>query len=262
MNQIIASLILAIVQGTAEWLPISSSGHLILVSKLIGFPNDFTFFVALHFGTLMAIFVYFSRDIVDIIESLMKRQWKSENGKIGILLIIAVIPAGLFGILFHYFVPENNDNLFLLSLGFAITAVVLFIGAVDFNKGRKIHIGELGYKRALLIGLAQVLSLFRGISRSGTTISSGLLLGLSEKNAVKFSFLLSIPIVLGANLLEIGSNRLPSSFLWATLVSFAVGILTIHLSFTYVLNNKKNLRWLGAYVALLTISIWIWLIFN
>lgn len=259
VNPVIASLIMAIIQGITEWLPISSSAQLEVASRLLSFQNSLIFDVVLHFGTLMAVFIYFSKDIMDIIEDLLRGKWKSQNGRLGILLIIATIPAGIFGLLFHKFFEQSLDNLMFISLGLAITGVVLLIGSLKINKKAK-KIIDLTYKDALLIGAAQILALFRGVTRSGTTISSGLLLGLDEKSAVKFSFLLSIPVILGANVVEVGSSTLPANLLWAALVSFAVGIATIHLSFNYILSNRKNLRWLALYVFLLAIGIWIYLI--
>ncbi len=259
MNALFVSLIIAVVQGIAEWLPISSSAQVELFSKILSFQSSLVFDVVLQFGTLMAVFVYFSRDIIDIIESLLRGQFTSENGKLGVLLIIASIPALVFGLFLHRFFESSVDNLLLMSFGFAITGVVLLIGSLDL-KTREKKLMEINYRDALLIGFAQAFSLFRGISRSGTTITSGLILGLSEKSAIKFSFLLSIPVIMGASVLEIGINSLPSNMFWAALVSFLVGIVSIHFSFTYILNNRKNLRWLALYVFLLAIGIWLYLI--
>src|SRR3989344_1953272 len=100
MNEFIASVILAVIQGLSEWLPISSSGHLVLFSRILGYENSVAFDVALHFGTLMAVFVYFGRDIFNIIEDYLKGKWRSDNAKLGYLLIIATIPAAAIGYLF------------------------------------------------------------------------------------------------------------------------------------------------------------------
>ena len=102
INEFVASLILAIIQGITEWVPISSSGHLVLLQHFFGF-SDFgiEFDVALHFGTLMAVFVYFGRDIVDIIENILKGKWKSEKGKLGLMVVVATIPVAVIGLLFR-----------------------------------------------------------------------------------------------------------------------------------------------------------------
>jgi len=256
MSELISVLIIAIVQGITEWLPVSSSGHLIIASHLLKYELNLDFMVALHFGTLLAIFIYFGKDIINIIRDILNLDLKSRNTKLGISIIIATIPAWILGLILKDFIEKISNDLLFLSMGLAITSMILFIGSIDLSIRKK----ELKYKGALLIGLAQVLSLFRGISRSGSTISSGLLLGLSEKEAVKFSFLLSIPIVLGANIITIGNKTLPSEYLWASLASFFVGLCMIHISFTRILNNKKNLRWLGVYTLLLALIIGIFLL--
>lgn len=250
----ISALILAVVQGIAEWFPISSSGHLVLVSKLLGFNNTLLFDVALHFGTLSAVFVYFGADIIDILRDLVSFKFKTESGKIGIFLIIATIPAGILGFFLKDLLESELNNLYLLALGLAITSIVLFIGSIDIRK----YENKITYKKAFLIGLAQTLSLFRGISRSGITMSAGLLLGLDEKKAVRFSFLMSIPIIFGANILTIGNQKLPSELFLPSLVSFLVGIVTIHLLLKFVLTSRRNLRWFGAYTSLLALGIFIY----
>ena len=102
ISEFVKSLILAIIQGATEWLPISSSGHLVLFEKILGFKGGgIEFDVALHFGTLMAVFVYFGKDIVDIIENLLKGKWKSEKGKLGLMVLVATIPSAVIGLLFR-----------------------------------------------------------------------------------------------------------------------------------------------------------------
>ncbi|MBX4212034.1 undecaprenyl-diphosphate phosphatase [Candidatus Pacearchaeota archaeon] len=256
MNELISSLILAVVQGIAEWFPISSKGHLVLVSYLIGFNNTLQFDVAVHFGTLMAVFVYFGKDIVDILEDLLKGKWKSPKARMGFLLIVASIPAAFIGYILRHFVEEILNNLVVVALGFAITGIILLIGSLDF----KVRKQTPSFKDSFLIGLAQSMAVFPGISRSGTTISSGLLLGLNEKQAVKFSFLMAIPVIFGAGIIEIGNNTLPSNLLWATLVSFIIGLATIHILLKFVLTSKKNLRWFAAYAFLISLAVIVYLL--
>mgnify|MGYP001559463140 CR=1 FL=1 len=251
ISEFVKSLILAIIQGATEWLPISSSGHLVLFEKILGFKGGgIEFDVALHFGTLMAVFVYFGKDIVDIIENLLKGKWKSEKGKLGLMVLVATIPSAVIGLLFRKIFESAFSSLAIVAVGFAITAIVLFIGSLEFknNKNRK-----FGYGKALLIGCSQVIALFPGISRSGTTISAGLLTGLREKDAIKFSFLMSIPAILGANLIELGRGNIPPEMFIPTLISFIIGLITIHLLMGYVLTKKKNLRWFGVYALSLSI---------
>lgn len=251
MNEFILTLILAVVQGIAEWIPVSSSSQLFLISKIFGQDLNLISSVAFHFGTLMAVFAYFRKDIVDILKELLNLNFKSENGRLGVALIIAAIPAGIAGFFLKKIVESFTGNMILMVFGLIITGMFLLVGSFA-PKQKNV---KMSYGKALIIGLVQMASLFRGISRSGSTIVPALLLGFDEKMAVKFSFLLSIPIVLGANLLSIGNTTLPSSLFIASLVSFFVGISTIHLSFKYILSDRKNLRWFALFVLLEAIAI-------
>lgn len=257
MNELVSMIILAIVQGITEWFPISSSGHLVLFSKIIGYDNSVIFDVALHFGTLMAVFVYFGKDIVDMLEALFKGQWKKPEAKMAFLLIIATIPAALVGYFFRNFIESTFNSLLIVAFGFAITGMTLLVASVINVKRNK----EMGYFDAFIIGCAQAIAIIPGISRSGSTISSGLFMGLDEKSALKFSFLMSIPVIFGANLLEIGSNKIPTSYFVPTLVSFVFGMLTIHILLKIVVSSRKNLKWFGIYALLLAISLLIWIFF-
>ena len=257
MSDLISALILAIVQGITEWFPISSSGHLVLFESILGYRGGLLFEVALHFGTLMAVFVYFGRDITDIVRDVLSLRFNTEHGKIGLLLVVASIPAAVVGFFARDFFDSVLSNLGVVAFGFAITGLFLFIASVDFNGRKK---GVFGFGKAFLVGIAQAMAIVPGISRSGATISSGVLLGLSEKGAMKFAFLMSIPIIFGANILTIGNQTLPSNLIGATLVSFAVGLLTIHLTFKYLLIKRKNFRWFGAYALLLALVIGVWIL--
>ena len=247
MGDLLSALIIAVVQGLTEWIPVSSSGHLVLAESLLSYGGGLMFDVALHFGTLMAVFVYFGKDIVDIVEDFLKRKWESDNVKLGKLLIVATIPAAMVGYLLKNVFEIAFSSLMVVGLGFGVSGLFLIIASLDLGK----RVGKLSYGRSFWIGVVQVLSLFPGVSRSGTTISSGVLFGLKEKDAVKFSFLMAIPIVFGANIVAVGNNVLPSELIWATLVSFFVGLATIHVLFKYVLTSKRNLRWFGVYCLVL-----------
>ncbi len=258
MDNFISALILAIVHGITEWLPISSSGHLVLFERLLNYKTGIMFDVALHFGSLMAVFVYFGKEITDILESFFKFDFKSEKGKLGLLILAASIPAGIIGILFKRLFETAFDSLLLVALGFAITGVFLLI--VSLNIGRTKN--ELNFYDSLLVGIAQAVAIFPGISRSGATISSGILLGLSPKEAAKFSFLMAIPAILGASLVTIGNNPLPRELIWATLASFIVSLAVMHFLFKLVLSSRKNLKWFGAYALLLALMIGFYLAFS
>ncbi len=254
MFELIPAILIAIIQGITEWLPISSSGHLVLAEKILNYSSSLTFNVALHFGTLMSVFAYFGKDITDIIYDILKFDFKSENGGLGLNLMIATIPAAVIGF-FLKDIFTLLTNLKIISLGFGITGILLIIASLPNKKQSK-----LNYKNALILGIAQIFSLFPGISRSGTTLSTGLLLGLNEKTALKFSFLMSIPIIFGANILVIKNQTLPPELIWATLVSFIIGLISIHFLYKYILTNRKNLFYFGIYALFLALLIAIYLI--
>lgn len=251
MNDLLASLILAVIQGFSEWFPISSSGHLVLFSGLLGRPSSVAFDVALHFGTLMAVFVYFGKDIVDIVEAILKGKWRSSEARMGFLLIVATIPAALVGYLFNHFIESTFQSLLIVGIGFGITSMTLFIASIDRSNGKK----DISYWDSFLIGLGQMVAILPGISRSGSTISVGLMRGLDEKTAVRFSFLISIPVIFGAGILSLGENKLTPDLLWATLVAGVVGLLTIHLLLKMLSSSRKNLRWFAIYTLALAIIV-------
>jgi undecaprenyl-diphosphatase len=260
MENIWIGLLIAVIQGITEWVPVSSSGHLVLFESILGFnEGGLLFDVALHFGTLMAVFVYFGKDITDILEDWLKGRWGSKNSKLGGLILLATIPAGLVGWLLFSVFELAFQSLTITALGFGVTGLLMFISSLDFSK--KKNLDNLGVLGSLIIGGMQVLSLLPGISRSGTTIAGGILWGLDEKDAMRFSFLMSIPVIFGANILAIGNQNLNPGLIWATLVSFIVGLGAIHLLYTRILLDKKNLRWFGVYAILLAIGILVWLVF-
>ena len=260
MGNFIALMVLAVLQGITEWFPISSSGHLVLFSKILGYSNSVEMDVAMHFGTLMAVFVYFGKDIIDILEDLLKGRWASPRARIGWFILVASVPTAIIGFIFKKYFELAFESLAIVALGFAITSVVLMIASLDLGK-KRVEKENMGFFRAFWIGVAQAVAIFPGISRSGSTISAGLFSGLDERDAMRFSFLLSIPAVFGASLVSIGNNVLPKELFWATLVSFVVGMATIHLLLKVVLTSRKNLRWFALYVLLLAIGIGIYLLF-
>lgn len=260
-NEVISALILAIVQGVTEWLPISSSGHLVLIESILGFQKGgLAFDVALHFGTLMAVFVYFGKDICDILQDLLLGRFRSEHGRMGILLIVATIPAAIVGYFASGFFESTLSSLIVVAMGFGITGLFLLIAALYKIPDKARNIKDFGYGSAFLVGVAQAISIVPGVSRSGATMSSSLLFGLNEKNAMKFAFLMSIPVIFGANILAIGSEALPTELVWASLISFVVGLATIHVLFKYILIHRKNLLWFAVYCLILAVSLGIWLV--
>jgi undecaprenyl-diphosphatase len=257
-NGLISALLIAIVQGITEWLPVSSSGHLVLAEKLLGYSDGGLIFdVALHFGTLMAVFVYFGQDIMNILEDLLRGKWNSENGKTGLLLIVASIPVAIVGFAFREYFEAVFSSIGVIALGFGITGIFLFIASIDL---RGLKRKSVGFLDAVFMGVVQTFALLPGISRSGSTISAGLLSGLEQKKAVRFAFLMAIPVIFGANIVGIGSGKIPSEMIWATIVSFVVGLATIHLLVRYVLTSRKSLRWFALYCLILATALGVWIL--
>lgn len=242
--------ILALIQGVLEWFPVSSSGHIALFENFLGINNGLNLEVALHFGTLFAVFVYFRKDIVNIVRDLLQGNWKSSNSRLGFLILIASIPTGLIGFLFSSYLKYSS--FVLLGFGWIVTSVTLFVGS--FSRSNIKNIFSMGYSRAFFIGIAQVLALIPGVSRSGMTISSGLFYGLKEKDSIKFSYLMSVPVIIGANIFTFGNKKIPFEFLFPTLLCFIIGLIFMHFSFNYILCDKKNLRWFGFYTLILGIT--------
>ena len=217
MVSLVQAIILSIIQGITEWFPVSSSGHLALMQYFFGF-QDLPFDVFLHFASIFAIVIIFWKDIIEI---LRQKNWKYAG-----LIILAILPAFLFGVLLKDFIISSFNNLLFLGLFFIFSGIVIF--STKFSKNRK---SEISSVEALFIGIMQVFALFPGISRSGMTISAGLFAGLKKQEVVKFSFLLAIPVILGASLAEapqIFSQEISYWILFASfIVTFLVSLATI-----------------------------------
>jgi len=205
---LLQAIIQGVVQGLTEFLPISSSAHLILLPRLAGWDDPFLtspeFDVMLHLGTLGALLVYFWRDLVRLglawLASIRQRRLGDDpDRRLAWLLLLTVIPAALVGALFEDFFDETfREALLLIPLLLVVGAGMLAFGERYGRRDRGLE--RLRVRDALVIGLAQALALFPGISRSGVTIAAGLVLGLQREAAARFSFLMGIPIIAGAGL--------------------------------------------------------------
>lgn len=230
---VLESIILGIFQGIAEFLPISSSGHLVLLQKFFGIEEGNLFFTTmLHFGTLISIIIVYFKDLVKIITEVFKLlvilittgKFKLDNDykKIGILVFIGSIPTALIGIFFGDLFKDLYNSIIAIAIAFIITGFLLMISEKKASGNRKAK--DLTVSDAIFIGICQGLAIAPGISRSGSTIVGGLFRGLNKKLATKFSFFLALPAILGASILELkgtlGSNQL--DFEWSTLF---IGIL-------------------------------------
>ena len=266
MSEIFKAIILGIVQGIAEFLPISSSAHLIIFPYLFGWEESgLAFDVALHFGTMMAVIVVFFKDwwnlfigaVTDI-----KDKKKSTNGKMFWYLVIATIPAVIAGILLDDLI-ENvvRGNLWIIASCLAIMGILIFLGdkwaSRHYKKETKFE--DISLKQALLVGVSQAFAIIPGFSRSGTTILGGRLLGISKEAITKFTFLLSVPVICGATILKVGDLALTKEVIIGVIASFAAGLLTIKFLLNYI--KKHDFSVFAFYRVILAIIVLVKLIF-
>ncbi len=252
----ISVIILAIIQGIAEFLPISSSAHLIIFREVFGIGKDvisgdlgLTFDIALHLGTALAIIVFFFKDFLNMAIKGFTKGVKDKDGKIMWYLIAATVPAALAGVLFEDVIDNIiREKYYLIAIALIVMGVIIYL--VDKKCPREKEIKDMTLKDALIIGCSQVFALIPGFSRSGTTIAAGRALHLEREDAAKFSFYLSLPVVMGAVVLQlikvdfsiIASNI--SILLVGIVISFIIGILCIRFLLKYLRSNDfKVFMW-------------------
>lgn len=254
---ILEAIILGLVQGLTEFIPVSSSGHLELIRQIFNFGGD-NFHLFLEFvniGTLLALLVYFRERIFKICQNVFRER----NYKLALNILITSIPAGVIGLLLAHFVEENSFFSSLYTVCIAMGVVGLIMIAID----KLPHASDLKTEneltpiRALMIGLAQVFALIPGVSRSGSTIVSGRLAGLNSESAAEYSFLASIPIMCGVCLkllLDTDSHGYffanIGAILLSNLVAFLVGLVALKFLLKY-LKKPKSLQTFGKYRVIL-----------
>ena len=262
------SLILALVQGGTEFLPISSSAHLILVSEVMGWADQgLVFDVAVHLGTLFAVLVYFRDDLAQLLKDWFKSlagQGLTESGKLAWLLLYASLPAAIVGLLAEGLIAGTLRSSAVIATATLVFAWVLW--SADKMGECKLSLKELGHRRALWIGFAQCLALIPGTSRSGITISMALFCGLTRQAASKFSFLLSIPIIAGSGLLQgialFSDSALGEFDLLMMFMAFSVALLTALLCIHAFLTLIDRIGFLPfiIYRLILGICLYLWVI--
>ncbi|MCJ7553647.1 MAG: undecaprenyl-diphosphatase UppP [Ignavibacteriaceae bacterium] len=260
---VLEAIFLGIIQGLTEFLPISSTGHLTVAGKLLNLisedhPEQWTAFIAIiQLGTLLAVLVYFWNDLINIIknfvkDNLLKPVKYSEqniNSKLGWLIIIGTIPVVIIGLTFKDTIEGAlTKNLYIISVSLIVLAIILAIAEkiANFKKDVK----DITIIDSLIIGLAQAVSLIPGSSRSGTTITAGLFIGLNREAAARFSFLLSIPAVLASGVLQLYEalkfvdQTMVVNLIVSTIVSGVSGYLAIDFLLKYL---KKNSTFIFIY---------------
>lgn len=247
MKEIILTIILGIVQGLTEFLPVSSSGHLTLLQEIFGIGGDALFTtVALHFGTLCAVIVYYFKDLCGLL--------KKENHKTIWLLVIATIPAGIMMLLLNNVIESVFSTSKFLCFGFLLTAILLLVA--DYAGKKIAEHKPLTVKSALIMGLAQSMAIFPGISRSGSTITSGLVIAKGERKSVAdFSFFMSIPIILGSTIFELFTVDFSNINIVATIFGVIAAFITGYLAIKFMLKliGKCNFKWFSLYLFILSI---------
>lgn len=259
------ALIQGIVQGLTEFLPVSSSAHLVIVPFLLNWTLDpeksFLFNVLVQLGTLVAVILFFWKDLVAIIRQLLvgikeKEPFATPERKLGWYIVLGTIPAGLAGLLLKSKVEAAFNSPVLTAILLFVTAILLTVAEV-FSKKEK-DLDQLNWIEALIIGIFQALAIFPGISRSGATVSGGLLKGYTRETAARFSFLLSIPIMLAAGLLsviDLARAEFFLNFLPIMVFGFVIAGVVGYFSIRWLLNylKKNSLYGFAIYCALVSI---------
>ncbi|MDC9008007.1 undecaprenyl-diphosphate phosphatase [Mycobacterium marinum] len=248
---------LAVVQGLTEFLPVSSSGHLAVVSRVF-FSDDAgaSFTAVTQLGTEAAVLVYFARDIVRILrawfDGLVVKSHRNADYRLGWYVIIGTIPICVLGLLFKDEIRSGVRNLWVVA-----TALVVFSGVIALAEylGRQSrHVEQLTWRDGLVVGVAQTLALVPGVSRSGSTISAGLFLGLDRELAARFGFLLAIPAVFASGLFSLpdafhpvteGMSATGPQLLVATLIAFVVGLAAVSWFLRFLL--RHSMYWFVGY---------------
>jgi undecaprenyl-diphosphatase len=217
---VLEAIILGIIQGLTEFLPVSSSGHLVLFQQLFGLKEAELFFnVCVHLGTLVAVIVVFRREVLHIISALIRlissigskktilqKMESDPDLKMALLIVVGTIPTGILGLLFASISAQLFSSTFIVGLMLMVTGLLLWLTRRAETHHEHAGTDRLTVKNALIIGIIQGLAIIPGISRSGSTISTGLFLGIDREKAARYSFLLSIPAIAGAGLLNLSGG--------------------------------------------------------
>ena len=239
MLTLLKAFILGIIQGITEWLPISSSGHLVIFQQLMGLEVPIAFDILLHLGTLVVIFLVFWKDILRMLKAFFTLDFRSFHGKLSLFIILGSIPTAVIGLLFHDVLESFFSNLFVVGIALLCTGALLY--ATRFFNGKR----KLSFLDSFFIGIFQGIAIIPGVSRSGSTIGLGMLLGNRKEEVAKFSFLLSIPAILGASILDLKDFAFSSlgslNILVGILTAIVVGYISLKFLLRIIMKKKFHL---------------------
>ncbi len=250
------AFLLGIIQGLTEFIPVSSTAHLLIVQHFLGLPVDdasFVYNVLIQLGTLLALIVYFLKDLVVLVRAFFARPFSTQENKLAWYIIIATIPALLAGVLLKNLVEGLfKTQLFEAAIRLFTAALLLFLA--EWVGKRTRNLDNMTWLDALIVGVFQVLAIFPGASRSGTTISAGMLRGFDRPSAARFAFLMSVPVLLAAGAYEMKDViKLPhlGTFLPLLAVGFITAAVVGWISIRWLLSylNKNSLYIFAAYCA-------------
>jgi len=225
--EIYQAIILGVIQGLTELLPISSSAHLFLIPWFFNWGIPESFDVALHFGTLLAIGIFFFKDWIQLIKGGYKRiihKEKSSEGRMFWYIVIATIPGGIIGFILDKYAENLLTQPLIIAIALIVMGIILYIA--DKTSKNKTDYENLSFKQTFIVGLSQALAFIPGVSRSGVTMTTGRLLGIKREAVAKYSFMLSAPIVLAATVFKL--NEFIQYFMIADMVgiiAFIIGVL-------------------------------------
>ena len=259
---IIHAFLLGIIEGLTEFIPVSSTAHMLIVQKLLNIPSGdamFAFLILVQIGPLLALILYFWKDLLSLIIAFFAKPFSTEKNKLVWYIIIASIPALLAGVLLKHVVEGLFKTPLLEASIRLLTAAVLLTLAEYFGK-RTRQLDSMTWLDALVVGLFQILAVFPGASRSGSTISGGMLRGFDRPAAARFAFLMAIPVMLAASgyeSLDVLKMQNLSSFLLPLAAGFIVAAIVGWLSIKWLLNylNKNSLYVFAAYCAVVGVVV-------
>lgn len=257
MTEVIEAIILGVVQGLTELLPVSSSAHLYLLSEFFfKWTISDSFDIALHFGTLLAICIFFFKDWINLIKGGFNKVFKKEDsteGRIFWYIVAATIPAGIIGLIFEHYLEGYLKQPLIVATALIVMGILLYV--VDKKSKSEVSYENMTFKQAFLIGISQVLAFIPGVSRSGATITVGRALRVDRESVAKYTFLLSTPIVLAATVLKIFDFQFSVAFFAGVLTSFLVGLVVIKFLMEFI--KKRSFKVFAIYRVLLGIVVYI-----